>query len=131
MASSLCFKATSLCSSRHTFFLQDTLSYFSGSYKVVSILRVLTVPPYTRWVWYYNKADFAAIRKSIQLFAWSKHLDNMTCPNEEVNLLNEVLLNIHSNFIPNKVKTIKPRQALWITQAVKNFLRKKIVHIKV
>ena len=58
------------------------------------------------------------------MFAWHKHLDNMTCPNEQVKLLNEVLLNIYSNFIPNKVKTIRPRQAPWITQIVKNFLRK-------
>ena len=49
----------------------------------------------------------------------------MTCPNEQVNRLSEVLLNIYFNFIPNKVKTIRPRQAPWITQAVKNFLRKK------
>ena len=42
----------------------------------------------------------------------------------QVELLNEVLLNIYSNFIPNKVMTIRPRQAHWITQAVKSFLRK-------
>ena len=84
----------------------------------------IVLPPYTRRVWYYDKADFAAIRKSIEMFAWHKHLDNMTCPNEQVKLLNEVLLNIYSNFIPNKVKTIRPRQAPWITQTVKNFLRK-------
>ena len=40
-------------------------------------------------------------------------------------LLNEVLLNIYSNLIPNQVKTIKPRQAPRITQAVKTFLKKK------
>ena len=34
-------------------------------------------------------------------------------------------LSVYSNFIPNQVKTVKPRQAPWITQAVKNFLRKK------
>ena len=35
------------------------------------------------------------------------------------------LLNIYSNFIPNKVKTIRPHQAPWITDNVNNFLRKK------
>ena len=49
----------------------------------------------------------------------------LTCPNEQVKLLNEVLLNIYSNFIPNKVKTIRPCQVPWITPAIKNFLRKK------
>ena len=59
------------------------------------------------------------------MFAWHEHLDNMTCPNEQVRLLNEVLLNIYSNFIPNKLKTIRPRQAPWMTQDIKNFLRIK------
>ena len=85
----------------------------------------IALPPYTRKIWHYDKADFIAIRKSIEMFAWHEHLDNMTCPNEQVKLLNEVLLNIYSNFIPNKVKTIRPRQAPWVTQAIKNFLRKK------
>ena len=40
-------------------------------------------------------------------------------------MLNEVLFNIYSNFIHNKLKTVRPHQAPWIMQAVKNFLRKK------
>ena len=39
--------------------------------------------------------------------------------------LNEVLLNIFSNFIPNKIITIRPQQSPWITQPIKNFIRKK------
>ena len=82
-------------------------------------------PPFTRKVWYYDKADFVAIRKSIEMFRWQEHLDRIICPNEQVKFLNEVLLNIYSNYIPNKVKTIRPCQAPWITQTDKNFLRKK------
>ena len=93
-------------------------------YGKVSVSSI-PVPPYTRRIWYYNKADFVAIRKSIAMFRWREHLENLTCPNEQVRLLNEVLLNIYTNFIPNNVKTIRPRQAPWITQTIKNFLRKK------
>ena len=85
----------------------------------------ISLPPYTRRIWHYDKADLVAIMKSIEMFSWREHLDKISCPNEQVKLLNEVLLNIYSNFIPNQVKTVKPRQAPWITQAVKNFLRKK------
>ena len=85
----------------------------------------IKLPPYTRRIWYYDKADVVAIMESIEMFRWQEHLDNLTCPNEQVELLNEVLLNIFSNFIPNKVKTIRPHQAPWITEKVKNFLRKK------
>lgn len=85
----------------------------------------MPLPPYNRKIWYYDKADFMAIRKSIEMFAWQEHPSNITCPNEQVKLLNEVLLNIYANFIPNKVKRIQPREAPWITQAIKNFFRKK------
>ena len=85
----------------------------------------IAFPPYTRKIWKYDKADFIAIRKSIEMFAWHENLDNMTCSNGQVRLLNEVLLNSYSNFIPNKVKTIRPRPAPWIMQAIKNFHRKK------
>ena len=85
----------------------------------------IAVPPYTRRIWYYDKADFVNIMKSIEMFRWQEHLDKIACPNDQVKLLNEVLLNIYSNYIPNQVKTIRPRQAPWITQNVKKFLRKK------
>ena len=45
-----------------------------------------------------------AIMKSIEMFNWKEHHDNIPCPNEQVKLLNKVLLNIFSNFIPNKVR---------------------------
>ena len=78
-----------------------------------------------RKVWYYDKEDFVAIRRSIEIFRWHENLDKISCPIEQVKFLNEVLLNIYSDFIPNKVKTIRPCQAPWITQTIKNFLRKK------
>ena len=59
------------------------------------------------------------------MFRCHEHLHSLICPNEQVKLLNEVLLNIYSNFIPSKVKTIRPQQAPWVTQTGKNFLRKK------
>ena len=81
--------------------------------------------PYSRRIWYYNKANFVNIMKSIEMSRWHEQLGKITCPDAQVKLLNEVLLNIYSNFIPNQVKTIKPRQAPWTTQDVKKFLRKK------
>ena len=82
-------------------------------------------PPYTRRIWHYEKADFVNIMRSIDMFKWQDHLNKIESPNVQVKLLNDVHLNIYSNFIPNQVKTIRPRQAPWITKTVKNFLRKK------
>ena len=83
------------------------------------------LPPYKRRIWCYDKANCVAIKRSIEMFRWHEHLNNMTCPDDQAELLNEVLLNIYFNFIPNKVKTIKPHQAPWITDNVNNFPRKK------
>ena len=83
------------------------------------------LPPYKRRMWYYHKANCAAIKRSFELFRWHEHLNNMTCPDDQAELLNEVLLNVISNFIPKKVKKIRPHQAHWITDNVKNFLREK------
>ena len=86
----------------------------------------IALPSYTNIrIWYYDKADIIRTMKSIEMFRWQEHLDNITCPNEQVEFLNEVLLNIYSNFIPNEVKTIRPHQAPWITKSVKNFQRNK------
>ena len=85
----------------------------------------IALPSYTRKICYYDKADFVAIMKGIEMFKWHEQLDKIKCPNEQVKLVNEVLLNIYSNFIPNQTKTIRPRQLPWITQAVNKFLRKK------
>ena len=85
----------------------------------------ISLPPYTRRIWHYYKAAFVIIRKCIEMFKWHEHLDKLSCPNEQVKLLNEVLLNIYTNFISNQIRLISPRQAHWITQAIRKLLRKE------
>ena len=65
-------------------------------------------------IWHYDKADIVAVRKSIEMFRWDEHLAKMPWPNEQIKLLNEVLMNIYSNFIPNLVKAISPFHVLSI-----------------
>ena len=85
----------------------------------------LPPPPYKRRIWFYDRADVTSIMKSIEMFRWQEVLSEIDCPNSKVRLLNDVLINIFSNFIPNKQITVRPRQAPWITQSIKNFIRKK------
>ena len=85
----------------------------------------LAPPSYTRKLWFYDRADFLSIRKSVEMFRWKETFEEVTHPDEQVEILNEVLLNICSNFIPNQLKKIKPRQIPWITPLIKRFLRKK------
>ena len=85
----------------------------------------LPPPPYKRRIWFYDRADVTSIRKSIEMFRWQEVLSEIDCPNSKVRLLNDVLINLLSNFIPNKQITVRPWQAPWITQSIKNFIRKK------
>ena len=85
----------------------------------------LTPPSYKRKLWYYDRANIPAIKKSIELYNWQEIFQDLECPNLQVEAINDVLTNIFSNFIPNEIKTIRPRQAPWITQSIKNFIRKK------
>ena len=54
----------------------------------------IAIPSYTCRVWYYDKADVGVIMKSTEMFHWQQHLERITCPNEQVKFLNEVLLSI-------------------------------------
>ena len=82
-------------------------------------------PPYPGRIWHYDRANATAIQKSIKLFGWREFLNECTSPNKQVELLNETLLNIFHNFIPNKEVTVRPRQALWIIHSIKNSILKK------
>ena len=72
----------------------------TGDFNCSSVSNI-TLPPYTRKIWFYDKADFVKIVKSIEMFRWQEHLQKIACPNEQVKLLNEVLLSTYSNFVPN------------------------------
>ena len=74
-------------------------------------LAMNNLPPlsHNHRLWFYDQANVSAIRKSIEMYNWLKSFDEINCPNEQVNLLNEVLLNIFSNFIPNKIVKVKPQ----------------------
>ena len=59
------------------------------------------------------------------MYNWQESFEMVRHPDDQVKILNEVLLHVCSNFIPNMVKTIGPRQAAWVTQIIKTFFRKK------
>ena len=69
-------------------------------YGKIDIL-VLLPPKYVREVWNYNKADVQDIKKSTKYFNWGKTLASFSI-DSKVDLLNETLLSIFRNYIPNK-----------------------------
>ena len=82
-------------------------------------------PPIDRKIWHYNRANMAAIQRSMNNFPWYDHFSLNSDVNWRVKTFTEIFLNIMSNFIPNEIKRIFPRDPPWITKPLKTLLKKK------
>ena len=71
-----------------------------------------------------NRANTAAIKKSMTSFPWCQHLNINTDPNWQVKTFTDIFLNIMSNFITNETKRFVPRDP-WITKPLKTLLNRK------
>ena len=81
------------------------------------------LPPYKRKMWHYNRANTNAINKSISEFDWQNQLNNISDPNDQVELLTTILMNIFSNFVPNSDKTVKPSDPPWHSKNITHAYR--------
>ena len=86
-------------------------------------IRCPPVPPFNSQIWHYDKADSNAIRQSIQKFPWERHLAGLS-PDEQAGFFTETLLNIFTNFIPNKNIKVESRDPPWINRCIKNLFRR-------
>ena len=81
--------------------------------------------PYERKLWHFNRANSAAIKRSMTSFPWRQHLNVNTDPNWQVKTFTDTLLNIMSSFVPNETKRFVPRNPPWITKPLKTMLNRK------
>ena len=70
-------------------------------------------PPYLREVWDYSETNAENIKKAISSFNWNKAFENLSI-DAEVELLNETLLNIFRNYVPNRKIKCNYRQPPWM-----------------
>ena len=82
-------------------------------------LNIEYPPPYERLVWDYNRANVEGIKKSIESVNWEMMFNNKSV-HKQVSIFNEILMNIFSNFTPNKFVTFDDRYPLWINDFVKS-----------
>ena len=85
-------------------------------------LQVEYPPPYQRHVWNYAKANKDTILSALQNVDWHRLFANKTV-HQQVNLLNDIILNVFTNFVPNKVITCDDRDPPWINDNIKNNIR--------
>ena len=64
-------------------------------------LKVEYPSPYERVFWDCSRADKASINRAINAIDWDELFANKTVESQ-VSELNDLLLNIYSNYIPNK-----------------------------
>ena len=94
----------------------------------INIINTPT-PAYYRRIWHYNRANEEAIRAALFSFNWQDQLGSLShSPDLQVNFLTETLMNVFSNFIPNKMQRVKARDPPWynknILAAYKRYNRK-------
>ena len=96
-------------------------------HQIIYCIINFRIPPprFERRIWHFNRANTAAIKRSMNSFPWFQHLKITTDPNWQVKTFTDTFLNIVSNFIPNETKRFVPRDPPWITKPLKTMLNRK------
>ena len=81
-------------------------------------------PVYVHEVWDYNKANVENIKKAVSNFNWNRAFENLSV-DEKVEPLNETLLNIFWNCIPNKKIKCDYCRPPWMTDNIKKSLKQR------
>ena len=68
-------------------------------------LQIIYPLPYQRLVWRYKNANESSIQKDLKVNEWNKLFSNANVE-KQVNILNDTLFNIFSNFVRSKVITV-------------------------
>ena len=85
-------------------------------------LQVEYPPPYQKHVWNYAKTNKYAILSALKNVDWHRLFTNKTAQ-KKVNLLNDIILNVVTNFAPNKVITCDYRDPPSINDNIKNKIK--------
>ena len=82
-------------------------------------LYIEYLPPYERLVWHYNRGNVEGIKKPIEPVNWEVMFNNKSV-HKQVSIFNKILMNIFSNFTPNKLDTFDDRDPPWMNDFVKS-----------
>ena len=78
-------------------------------------LNVEYPPPYERLVWDYDKANTESIKQAVIQINWQNLFLNKDV-HQQVRTLNDIAINVFSNFVPNKIVTFVDRGPPWMTE---------------
>ena len=75
-------------------------------------------------MWDYKKADSTKIRKALDMVKWERLFDKKYF-NAQVIALNETILNVFRNYVPNKYITVDDRDPVWMNEIIKSKMKAK------
>ena len=87
-------------------------------------LNIYYPPPYQRLIWDYKKADAKTIWKAVDSVNWKRLFDSKNI-NEQVIALNETILNVFRNYVPNKYITVDDKDPVWMKEIIKSKIKTK------
>ena len=98
-------------------------------HQIVHSLSIYYPPPYQRLIWDYKKADEKIIRKALDSVNWERlfHGKNI---NAQILALNETILNVFQNYVPNKYITIDDKDPVWMNEIIKSKIKTKNLYFK-
>ena len=87
-------------------------------------LNIYYPSPYQRLIWDYKKVDSTNIRKALDSVNWERLFDKKDL-NSQVLTLNETILNVFRNYVPNKYITIDDKGPVWMNKIIKSKMKTK------
>ena len=85
-------------------------------------LGITYPPPYLQNVWHYKDGKLELIQRAINEFNWARAFSN-TNVNEKVNIFNNTILNIWSNFFPCEILTSNGKDLPWFNKEIKGIIQ--------
>ena len=87
-------------------------------------LKVEYPPPYESLIWDFKRADVNTVTTAINQVDWQLVFSNKNVQ-RQVNIFNKSIINIFSNFIPNKHLTFDDKNPPWMTEKLKEEIKWK------
>ena len=79
-------------------------------------------PPYERLVWDYKKVNIDSIQKALEKINL-RFLFSYKSVHQQNKVLNSTIMNVFSNFIPNKLVTFNDKDPPWMSEYLKNKIK--------
>ena len=80
---------------------------------------IIYPPSNERLVWDYKRASESVINAALNKVDWGFLFSNKRV-NQQVIIFNQTVMNIFSNFVPNKFVTLNDRDPSWMTSNIKD-----------